>query len=146
MGFESVLASEVKLERPTIPAGDYVFELLPGCHERVNQFNGVSELNMTAAVAEGDQAGKRVFWNYPDPTAIAKKSGKAMDWSAQAMKKLQVVLGIDPNEGETFPDYFARVGAERPRFAATMAPGNYVPKDGGDPKVEFNIFSVRVAA
>jgi hypothetical protein len=147
MGFETVVVNDVKIEKPTVPAGTYVFQLLPGAGERINKFNGITELNLSAAVAEGDEQGKRVFWTYPDPTSVSKKSGKVNDWSAQAMKKLQLVLGIDAYGGETFTQYFARVGAENaPRFSATMAAGNYETKDGSEPRVQFNVFSVKPAA
>jgi len=145
MGFETVIASDVKLEKIQVPAGEYVFQLSPGAEERVNKYNGITELNLSAAVAEGEQAGKRVFWTYPDPTAIGKNSGKPLAFSAQAMKKLEIALGIDSNPGETFPEYFRRVAGAR--FGATLATQTYV-KDGvevvSDPK--FQIFSVKAAA
>jgi hypothetical protein len=147
MGFETVVVADVKLEKNIPSPGEYVFQLMPGANERPNKFNGVNELHLSAAVAEGDQAGKRIFWQYPDPTAT-DKSGKPMAWSSQAMKKLQLCLGIDELPGETFPEYFRRVSANgAARFGATVDKNIYV-KDGkeveGDPK--FNIFSVKAAA
>lgn len=148
MGFEVVIAADVKLEKLTLPVGEYVGVLLPGAEERVNKYNGITELNLSAAVAEGELAGRRVFWTYPDPTAISKKNNKPMDFSSQAMKKLEIALGVDSLPGETFPEYFRRVGSTgSSRFGFTMVPNKYV-KDGkeveGDPA--FGIFSVKAAA
>jgi hypothetical protein len=146
LGFETVIASEVKIERNIPPVGEYVFQLMPGAEERPNKFNGVTELNLSAAVAEGDHQGKRVFWTYPDPTAKNKK-GEPLSFSSQAMKKLEIAIGVDSLPGETFPEYFRRVGAQNVRFGAEMLPNKYV-KDGkeieGDPK--FGIFTVKAAA
>jgi len=151
MGFETVVAADVKLEKNIPPPGEYVFQLLPGAEERPNKFTQVMELNLSAAVAEGDEAGKRVFWSYPDPDAIqksGKNAGKRMSFSEQAMKKLEIALGIDALPGEIFPEYFRRVAANgAARFGATIEVNKYI-KDGkevtGDPK--FNIFSVKAAA
>jgi len=151
LGFELVVAADVKLEKNIPPVGEYIFQLMPGAEERPNKFTGVIELNLSAAVAEGDEAGKRVFWSYPDPTAIQKQgknAGKPMSFSAQAMKKLEIALGVDSLPGETCPEYFRRVSANgAARFGATMDANVYI-KDGkeitGDPK--FNIFSVKAAA
>lgn len=146
MGFETVIAADVKIERNIPPVGSYVFQLAPGAEERPNKFTGVTELNLSATVAEGEQQGKRVFWTYPDPTALNKK-GQPMAFSSQAMKKLEIAIGVDAIEGETFPEYFRRVGSQNVRFGGTMEPNKYV-KDGkevdGDPK--FGIFTVTAAA
>lgn len=149
MGFETVTAKEVKLSKNIPPVGDYTFQLLPGAHVAFNEKKQTNELVLCAAVAEGEQAGKRIFVRYPDPDA-SNQNGKKNDWSNQAMKKLQIVLGIDPNEGEFFPEYFARVGAGGlGRFGASVVPNIYTDKNTGqqvegDPK--FNVFSVRAAA
>ena len=146
MGFETVIAADVKIERNIPPVGSYVFQLAPGAEERPNKFNGTMELNLSATVAEGEQAGKRVFWTYPDPTALNKK-GEPLAFSSQAMKKLEIAIGVDALPGETFPEYFRRVGSQNVRFGGEMLPNKYV-KDGkeveGDPK--FGIFSVKAAA
>src|SRR6266480_598864 len=148
MGFETVVVADVKIEKNIPPVGSYVFQLLPGAVQKESKFKaGLMELHLSASVAEGDEQGKRVFWQYPDPTAIAK-NGKAMSWSSQAMKKLQICLGIDELPGETFPDYFSRVANDSPRFGATIEENKYTDKTGkevtGDPK--FNVFSVTAAA
>lgn len=152
MGFETVVAADVKLEKNIPPVGEYVFQLVPYVEERPNRNTGVMELNLSAAVAEGEQAGKRVFWAYPDPEAIqksGKNAGKPMSFSAQAMKKLEISLGVDSLPGETFPEYFRRVSQNgAARFGASIDANKYIDKNGnqveGDPK--FNIFSVKAAA
>lgn len=149
MGFTEVVLADIELEKKdfSIPAGTYTFSLLPGAEYRTNKFTGIEELNLSFAVTDGDYAGRRVFQSYPDPTAIAKKSGKPMTWSQQALKKLQVVIGIDPNPGETPADYFNRAALTgNARFTGVMAPGNYIPDGATEPKIEFNIFQVSPAA
>ena len=147
MGFETVSMSDIKIEKPApLPIGDYVFQLLPGSEFRTNKYNGLEELNCSAAVADGDFAGRRVFWNYPDPTAVSK-TGKPLTWSAQAMKKLEIALGTDSLPNENPKDYFNRVAtAAHNRFSAKLAAGNYTAPGETEPRVEFQIFSVGPAA
>lgn len=149
MGFVELTLADVELEKRdfSIPAGTYVFSVLPGAEYRTNKFNGIEELNLSFAIAEGELAGRRVFQSYPDPTAISKKSGKPMSWSAQALKKLSVVIGHDPLPGEDTATYFNRIALTgNARFTGVMAPGSYIPEGATEPKVEFNIFNVSPAA
>jgi hypothetical protein len=148
MGFNEVRLADVELEKPSaLPAGTYTFGVVPGAEFRTNKFNGIEELNLSFVVAEGEQAGRRIFQTYPDPSAVSKKSGKPMTWSAQALKKLEVVIGIDSLPGEDLVTYFNRVAVSgNGRFTGVMAPGKYIPEGQTEPKVEFNIFSVSPAA
>lgn len=158
MPFVDVKLSDVELEKPApIPVGQYVFQLNPGAQLRINKYNGIEELNLSASVADGDFAGRRVFWNYPDPTAVSK-NGKPMTWSSQAMKKLEIALGADALPGENTVEYFNRVASNgAARFGATLAgetrkdvnTGEYVPfvRTGEtEPRAVFSIFSVVPAA
>jgi hypothetical protein len=148
MGFQEVKLADVELEKfESLPAGSYTFAVVPGAEFRTNKFNGVEELNLSFVVTEGDFAGRRIFQTYPDSTALNKKTGKPMTWSAQALKKLSVVIGIDPLEGEDLVTYFNRIAVSgNARFTGQMAPGKYIPEGQTEPKVEFNIFTVSPAA
>lgn len=153
MAFETLVMSDIQVEqREQLPTGEYVFQLLPTAEIRINKYNGMQELNMSAAVAEGDHKGRRVFWNYPDPDPVDENGTplKPLKWSAQAMKKLEVVLGEDSQEGETPKDYFNRVASSgNARFSALYGPNQkkpYIPQGSDVPRNELQIFSVKAAA
>lgn len=158
MPFVDLRLDEVKIEKPAaVPAGDYTWQLLPGALYRINKFNEIEELNVSAAVAEGEYAGRRAFWNYPDPTAVSK-TGKPMTWSAQALKKLELALGVDVLPGEDVVAYLNRVAnSNNNRFGGALVEetrkdatsGEYVPfiRTGETvPRTVFSIFSVHAAA
>lgn len=150
MPFVDVKLADVELEKPQpLPDGDYVFQLNPGAEYRNNKFTGVEELNVSATVVEGESQGRVAFFKYPDPTHIGK-DGKPWAFSAQAMKKLEIALGVDANPGEDSADYFNRVATNYPaRFSGKVAPGKtYKDKNTGEDvsKSEFQIFSVGPAA
>lgn len=160
MGFVDVKLSDVTLDKPAaVPAGKgYVFQLVPGAVYRINKYNDVEELNVSASIAEGEYAGRRVFWNYPDPTAVAKNSGKIMSWSAQALKKLEIALGEDSLPGEDPAMYLNRVAMNsHARFTADLDPEERKNAETGErepfirtgetePRAVFNIFSVGPSA
>lgn len=139
--------SDVEIEKPApLPLGTYVFQLLPGAEYRQNKFNGLEELNVSAAVAEGDHSGRRIFFSYPDPTATSSK-GKSLAWSAQALKKLEIALGQDALPGEDPQTYLNRVSANgNARFTGTVSPSKYIKEGETEPRPEFNVFSVSPAA
>jgi len=159
MGFVDLKLQDVKLEKPAgPPAGKYVFQLVPTAELRTNKFTGNEELNLSASIAEGDYAGRRVFWTYPDPATIGTNSGKPFTWSAQAMKKLQISLGLDMYDEESLVDYFNRAAmSDNNRFGGALVPetrknketGEYEPyiRNGNtEPVNVFSIFSVHAAA
>jgi hypothetical protein len=156
MGFVDVKLSDVKIEkRDSIALGRYTFRLLPGAQYRTNKNNGIEELALQAAV-ENDEvfAGRRVFFNFPDPTA---NDGK-MKWSAQAMKKLEIALGEDAEEGEDPAGYFNRVALtsnnlfsagivnEQRKNKETGKYEDYIAPDATEPKTVLGIFTVGPAA
>ena len=145
--WQDLKLADVKPESfPDIPAGDYTFQLLPGASVRTNNFN-VEELVVSAAIAEGMEAGRRVFLQYPDPNSVNTNTGKKAAWSAQALKKLEIALGVDQNEGETVIQYLNRAASNgHARFGATMGPANKVRTGETEPRVEFKLFSVTPAA
>ena len=151
MPFTDVVLSDIELEKPpSIPLGTYKFKLQPGAQYRTNKYNGVEELNVRFDVAEGDFAGRPVFVNYPDPTAIiktGKNAGKPMAFSAQALKRLEIALGEDSQPGETPADYLNRVATTaNSLITAQMIDASYVKDGKTGAKVDFGIFSVSPAA
>jgi len=146
MPFVDVKLADVELEKRTIDLGTYTFQLLPGAEYRKNKFSDVEELNVSAAVAEGDSSGKRIWFTYPDPTATSK-NGKSFAWSAQALKKLEIALGTDALPGEDSATYLNRVASSAAaRFKGTVSPSRYIRDGETDPRPEFNVFSVGPAA
>lgn len=151
MGWEQVSLADTKIEKPApVPIGTYVFTLQPGAAYRINPYNNVQELNVRFDVTEGEFAGRPVFVSYPDPTALDGK-GKPMAWSSQALKKLEIVLGVDALPGEDSAAYLNRVALNgNARVTAPLLEGkDYVDKKTGakrkeDPK--FGIFQVEPAA
>lgn len=151
MPFTDVTLADVELEKPqSIPAGSYKFKLQPGAQYRTNKFNGVEELNVRFDVAEGDYAGRPVFVNYPDPTAIQQKgknAGKPMAFSAQALKRLEIALGEDSLPGETPADYLNRVATSgNTLISAQMVDATYEKNGVKVPKIDFGIFTVGASA
>jgi hypothetical protein len=147
LAWESVTLKDVKPEGfSEIPFGTYVFALLPGATTRINNF-GTEELVASAAIAEGPEAGRRVFLQYPDPSSVNTQTGKKAAWSAQALKKLEIALGVEQNEGETVTEYLNRVaGNGHSRFSLTLGPARKIRTGESAPRTEPQLFSVGPAA
>ena len=160
-GWENVLWNEVEAAQnqgfEPLPEGTFVFQLVPGgAKYRSKTFQQVvdgtpteislTDINASAAIAEGDLKGRRVFFAYPDPKGT-NKEGKPKAWSKQVFKKLSVVLGEDLQEGEDPVSYLNRVASSGTgRFTAKLQKGNYTPQGATEPRVELNLFSVAPAA
>jgi hypothetical protein len=147
MPFTDVVLADVELDKPQpVPLGKYVFTLAPGAIWRTNKFNGTEELNVSFIVSEGDLAGKRVFVTYPDPKAVSSK-GKSMAFSAQALKKLEIALGVDSLPGEGSATYLNRVASNgAARVTASIVPDRYIREGETEPRPVFGIFTVAPAA
>lgn len=143
MSWESITLADVKPEAfPEIPPGRYKFSLLPGATTRQNNF-GTEELVVSAAISEGPQAGRRVFLQYPDPTSVNSTTGKTAKWSAQAVKKLEISLGAEQNDGESVTQYLNRVASNgHGHFEMDMAPANKIRANETEPRIEAKLFSV----
>lgn len=147
LSWDTIKLADVKPESfPEIPAGEYTFTVLPGATTRTNNF-GTEELVVSAAIAEGEQVGRRVFLQYPDPESVNSQTGKKASWSAQALKKLEISLGIEQASGETPVEYLNRAASNgHARFKGTMAPANKIRANETEPRIEFKLFSVAPAA
>lgn len=147
MSWDNIRLADVKAESfPEIPAGRYKFTLLPGATTRLNKFN-TEELVVSAAIVDGEQSGRRVFMQYPDPESVNSKTGKRADWSAQAFKKLEVSLGTDQTAGETATQYANRVASNgHSHFEMDMGPAKNIRNGETEPRIEAKLFSVGPAA
>lgn len=143
MAWSNIKMSDVQVSSFTeLPEGDFIFSILPGASYR--DHNGSQELSVQVAIAEGDLKGRRTFLNYPDPEST-DKSGKPKAWSAQQLRKLQIALGVDPNDGEDPVEYFQRPEVLNSQFTMTRARGNYIPNGATEARIENKLFSVRPA-
>lgn len=155
MSWTNVRLADVKVEKrafPAIPAGDYVFQLLPGgaaYRDRTINVNGqpttIKELNVRLAIATEPAKGRQLFVTYPDPEGVNPKSGKTFAWALQALKKLELALGVDAFAGEDTADYLNRAGAQNATFGGTLTPGTFVKEGATEAEPELNLFSVRPA-
>jgi hypothetical protein len=154
MPFVDVQLSDVELEKPSpVPVGSYKFKLQPGAAYRESKFskdidgNPVQELNVRLDVIEGDFAGRPVFVSYPDPTAISKKDGKPMKFAAQALKVLEIALGVDSVPGEDPATYLNRVATSgNSLINGTMIDNSYTKNGQTVTQAKFGIFSPTPAA
>jgi len=157
MGLVELKLSDVKLSKPAGPdAGRYTLVLVPTAEVRKNKFTNNDELNLSASISDGEFSGRRVFWTYPDPATIGA-DGKPFAWSVQAMKKLQICLGLEPYDEESLADYFNRAAlSDNNRFSASLEPETrknkatgerepYVRSGKTEPENALNIFSVQPA-
>src|SRR5271170_8442905 len=146
MGFVDVQLSEIQVESSSLPAGKYVFQLNPGAEYRVGKVSKQEELAVSATVSEGELSGRLAFWQYPDPT-VQSKNGKSQAWSAQAIKKLEVSLGVDSVPGEDPAMYFNRVASNgAARFSGEIITETYVKNGNTESTTKFAIFKVGPAA
>lgn len=134
MAWTEINLKDVKPEvREEIPLGSYTFELMPGA-----KFDDYGAVSVSAAVvSEGDARGRRAFFSFPDPTSVSQ-AGKPKSWSAQALKKFEIALGTDAEDGESPTDYLNRVAGSR--FGAEVKLSTRTRQDGS-PRHEVNIFS-----
>lgn len=101
----------------------------------------------SAAITDGPNAGRRVFLQYPDPESVNTQTGKKATWSAQALKKLEIALGTDQENGETVVEYLNRVASNgHSKFQMELAPANKIRTGEKAPRIEPKLFSVGPAA
>ena len=114
MPWENVKLSEIAPEDKefsAIPGGVYTMSLRPGATYRESrQIPGTNELNVGVAITEGDFQGRVLFMTYPDPDSTTA-SGKSNKWSAQALKKLEISLGLDSTAGEDPAEFLNRAAS-----------------------------------
>lgn len=129
---------EVSGQDAIIPAGTYTLELAPGARFAEN-----GSLKASASVVtEGEFAGKRVFFSYPDPEGTSS-NGKSFAWSKTAFKRLISAIGIDPEVGEAEDAYLNRVAGNRFRGQIRHSA---VTEQYPTAQAELNLFNVAAAA
>lgn len=127
---------EVSAQDAIIPAGKYTLELSPGA-----KFDEKGSLKASAAVVnDGEFAGKRVFFSYPNPDGVSG-AGKSFAWSKTAFKRLITAIGEDPTDGEAEDAYLNRVAGSR--FTGQI---RHREQEGYPTQAELNLFNVGPAA
>lgn len=139
MSWENFDLSTVNPNNEILPEGDYTFKL-SGAKYAANS-PGRIEANATVAT-EGDFTGRKVFFSYPDPSGFDAK-GKSMDWSAKALKRLEIALGVDATPGQDPVEYLNGAAVAGGTFAAPVV---HKTSDEYPTKAEVVIFKVRPAA
>src|ERR1700690_2778624 len=104
MSWANIDLKNVSTEFELVPEGKYTLELSSGAKYNDNG----TILASATIVSEGEFAGKRVLFSYPDPESTSSK-GKVQSWSAVAFKRLTQAIGVDVNEGEDHAAYLNRV-------------------------------------
>lgn len=119
-----------------LPDREYKWQLLPGA--KYSDFDP-ARVEASAAIAEGEFAGRKCFFSYPDP---AKK-----DWSPRVFARMIHALGLDIMPGEEPVAYLNRAAGQGCYFTAPTK-RRAMPEDGADnqvPKVDLVIFNVKPA-
>lgn len=147
MPFVDLRLSDIEIEKPQpLPAGGYIWQLQPGAFYRTNQFTNIEELNVRFDVAEGDFQGRVEFVSYPDPSTTTAK-GKSNKWAAQALKKLEIALGVDSMPGEDPASFLNRAATSGyNRLSAQMVANNYTKNGVEVQDTRFGVFTVGAAA
>lgn len=121
MGFESVLASDIKVESNELPAGTYTFTLAPkSANVKTWSAEKPQQLSVRVVVADGEYKGRTAFVNFDDYTFPGMAETK-VSTAKRALSTFKGVLGAEPNVGESLVDYFNRVAVEvNPKFTGEI--------------------------
>jgi hypothetical protein len=96
-----------------VAAGSYVFALNAGA-----KYNERGAILASATIeSDGEFKGKRMLFSYPDPESVSSE-GKVQQWAGVALKRLEVALGVDTEEGEDPVAYLNRAAGNK--FAANV--------------------------
>jgi len=134
MGWSDIDLSTVNPAFDIVAEGEYVFQL-GGAKWGENDPARV-EANATI-VSEGDQAGRKIFFSYPDPTK------PRCEWSPKALKRLEVAMGEDALPGEDPVTYLNRAAGSK--FGGRVKHGK-TSEEYPNPRAELNLNSVKPAA
>jgi len=138
MSWTNIDLKNISTQVELLPPGTYTFEVSPGA-----KFNDKGTLLASARVAtEGEFKGKPVFFSYPDPESVSA-GGKVNSWSAVALKRLEMAVGVDFNDGETPDVYLNRIAGQRFTGVVTHSPTN---DEYPTPRVNLNLFNLKPAA
>lgn len=91
-----------------VAEGVYTFALNPGA--KYNERNAI--LASANIETDGDFKGKKMLFSYPNPESTSQ-DGKVQAWSGVALKRLEIALGVDMEEGEDPVDYLNRAAGAK---------------------------------
>jgi len=138
VSWKTINLKDVPTQPPVVPVGKYTFELTPGA-----KYNEAGALLAAGRIAsDGEFTGRLVFFSYPDPESI-DRGGKPNTWSATALKRLEVALGVDQQEGEDMAEFLNRAAGNKFGAKVTHSP---VTDEYPTPRVSIGLFSVEPAA
>lgn len=119
-----------------VAPGSYVFAINTGA-----KFNERGAILASATIeSDGDFKGKRMLFSYPDPESVSQ-DGKVQSWAGVALKRLEVAVGQDFEEGEDPVTYLNRIAG------AKFAAGVTVKEDAtGNKRSNIQLLNVKPAA
>jgi hypothetical protein len=129
MSWNDVDLTKVSATIEPVALGEYVFVLDPGA-----RLESDGRISVSATIAEGSFAGRRMFFSYPDPSRF--------DWAPRVFKRLVNALGVEADEGEKPLEVLSRSAGLR--FAAPVKAGK-TTEEYPTPKHELDIFKTHAA-
>lgn len=141
MGFETMLASDIKPESNELPVGEYTFRLgAKNASQKQWKEDGPTQLSILAIVAEGELKGRTSFLRWDDFTHEqyqADDKKELAKFIKNDIAKFLTVFSTERKPGENLLDYFNRVGSEeQPKFKATLEDASYTDKKTQEKKRE----------
>jgi hypothetical protein len=114
---DTIVVPETETGFKPVSAGKHTFSLLPGSGLDTN-----GRLNINVAVAEGEEAGRRVFPSLPS-------SAFTDGWGLEVIERLSQATGVDRQPGENAIEFLNRVAANgNARFKARTYHKQYAKK------------------
>ena len=118
-----------------VAPGSYIFSLNAGA-----KYNDRDAILASANIeSDGEFRGKRMLFSYPNPESVSSE-GKVQTWSSVALKRMEVALGIDCEDGEDPVTYLNRVAGSK--FAANVT----VKEVDGTKRSNIQLLNVKPAA
>jgi hypothetical protein len=138
MGWEQVDFTNLDTSPQPIPTGEYTVAIQGAAYNDRDP----NRIDVTGVILEGDSAGRKLFFNYPDPQ-VPKTA-----WSQKAFKILLSSLGAESLPGEDAVELLNRtVQTGDGRVSLSVVTGRTYTNQAGVEKTatDVQLYSVRPA-
>jgi hypothetical protein len=132
MGWTEIDLPSVSTTITPVAEGEYTFELLAGA--KFSEYDA-ARVEAAAAIVDGEFAGRRLFFSYPDPDK--------QEWAPRVFKRLVESLGQDIEQGENPVSYLNRSAGLRFKAPVKHRAGG---DEGAPKKADIDIFHVKPSA
>jgi|SRR5581483_26784 len=134
MGWTEVSLKDISPNVEILPEKEFTLKLTGA------KYGNNGRINLTAQVVDdGEFTGRKAYFDYPDPDS--------QPWALHALKRLEIALGVDQEEGEDIVQYLNRAANLGAKFSSNFKHRKYTPPGGEEKtKSELNINAVRAAA